>query len=107
MTETVADPSLDVQFFVFDCANPRVYIEFRRLALEMYSAKLAKRKTPIVGAKAVWERLRWEVEIDTTKTFGDFALNNDLVSRYARKLAEEDSRFVSAFHFRKLKSKEA
>ena len=105
MTATIADPSLEAQFIAFDVANPRVYSEFKRLALEMYNAKIAKGKNPVVGAKAVWERLRWEVEIDTNNTYGDFALNNDLVSRYARKLAGQDSRFTSAFKFRRLKSR--
>ncbi len=105
MTITVADPSLDAQFIAFDAANPRVLIEFRRLALEMYNAKLARGKKPMVGAKAVWERLRWEVELDTQNTYGGFILNNDLVSRYARKLAATDKRFAEAFNFRKLKTR--
>ena len=102
---TVADPSLDAQFVAFDGANPRVFIEFKKLAEQMLSAQIAKGKKPRIGARAVWERLRWEVEIDTVNTYGDsFKMNDHMVSRYARKLAASDSRFATAFEFRKLKT---
>jgi hypothetical protein len=68
----------------------------------MYAEKLAAGKTPRVGARCVWEHLRWMTEIDTTNTYGEnFKLNDHFVSRYARKLADFDQRFLSAFEFRK------
>ena len=107
MTATIADPSLDAQFIAFDSANPRVFIEFRRLAEEMFNAQIAKGKSPKIGAGAIYEPRRWEIAIDTTNTYGpDYKLNNNLRSRYARKLAAEDRRFLSAFEFRRLKSRD-
>ena len=100
----VGDPSLEAQFVAFDAANPAVYREFKRFALQALQACHAKNTFAAVGAKAVWERMRWEITLDTSQVFGkDFKLNNDYVSRYARKLAAEDARFLAAFKFRKLK----
>lgn len=102
----IADPSLDAQFVAFDSKNPAVYVAFKNLAEEMYKALVFKGKPVRIGAKAVWERIRWEIGLDTMNTYGDeFKLDNDLVSRYARKLAKEDPRFLVAFQFRKLKTK--
>ena len=101
---TVADPSLDAQFVAFDAANPRVYIEFKKMAFEMLNQMIEKGKKPRIGARWVWEQLRWKVEMDTINTYGpDFKLNDHMVSRYARKLAAEYPLFAEAFEFRKLK----
>lgn len=104
MSATIGDPSLHAQFDAFDRAHPHVFLHFKRVADAMYNEMVRAGKTPVFGAKFVWERLRWQVKLTVDTPHGtQFKLDNDMVSRYARKLAAEDPRFESVFRFRKLK----
>lgn len=93
--------SLQERFERFDVANPAVYALFLRFAREA-RAKGKQR----YGAKAVWERLRWELSIETDETAP--ALNNDYPAFYARKAAREfPTEFGDGFfEFRQQTSKE-
>jgi hypothetical protein len=99
----VADPKLSQQFQEFDTAHPGVYNVFVALAKSMYAELLAAGQRPVFSAKFVWEKLRWEFKLGRVSG-GKFNLDNDLVSRYARKLAAEDARFKGAFKFRGLRT---
>lgn len=100
----VGDPGLQAQFDAFDAANPQVFVQFKALALAMWNELHHVGKPPVFSAKFVWERLRWAVKVDVSGVYAKgFKLDNDLVSRYARKLADDDPKFEKAFRFRALK----
>ena len=77
-------------FEAYDKANPKIWPLFEQYALE------AARAGVKVGAKAVWERLRWESRI---KTPGDdfAAFNNSFVAYYSRKFIEAHPGYGSIF----------
>jgi hypothetical protein len=75
---TTADPKADKAFLEFHAANPSVYNLFVSFAREAKNTGAGS-----VGAKAVWERLRWEVATDI-RYRGEFKLNNN----YTRKWLE-------------------
>ncbi len=90
--------SIDERFKRFISANPQVYSAFVFFARE-YLARGHGR----VGAKAVWERLRWEYGVRTAHDAGDALLNNDYVSRIARLAAAREPDLRCAFAFRALR----
>lgn len=59
-------------------AHPEVYRAFERFAREALNA--GRRR---VGAKAVWERMRWEMSVGDLSG-RDFKLDNNLTAYYAR-----------------------
>lgn len=84
------------RFEEFHRNNPQVFDLFRRFAEQ---ALLAGQR---VGAKAIFERMRWETAIVTR---GDtYSLNNSYTALYARLLEETDPRFVGFFEQRKRRS---
>lgn len=88
---------LDEQFKLFHAANPQVYELFRALTRRLVQA--GRRK---VGAKMVWERIRWEYALATE---GDaYKLNNNLTSRYARLVMEREPDLAGIFETRELRS---
>lgn len=88
---------LDEQFKLFHAANPQVYELFRALTWRLVQA--GRRK---VGAKMVWERIRWEYALATE---GDaYKLNNNLTSRYARLVMEREPALAGIFETRELRS---
>lgn len=91
------DSSIQARFERFHSENPRVFGLFVQFAEQAKAAGRAK-----IGAKAIAERIRWEVAIATR---GDgFKLNNVLVSRYARLIAKERPDLASLFEIRTLKA---
>ena len=89
---------LDFEFAEFIEANPHVYQRFRMLAVKL----MAKGHTKW-GAKSLWEILRWELAVNTNAGVGAPKLNNNFVSRMARKLMKEEEEFAGFFELRKLK----
>lgn len=83
------------RFAAFHKANPHVYVELRRLALEAKARGLKK-----LGMRALYEVLRWN---DTDTVGGAFKLNNDLCARYARML-EAEPELTGMFELRELRS---
>lgn len=78
----------------YDRQNPAVWPMFEKFALE--AARCGAR----VGAKAIWERMRWEVRVNTPGD--DFAkLNNSYVSWYARRFKERHPGYGQIFNIRK------
>lgn len=77
----------------YDADNPRVYVLFKQYAQQM---KATGREH--FGAKAIFERIRWEMALHT---YGDeFKINNDYTAYYARKLMEDMPEFVGFFRTR-------
>lgn len=87
---------LDADFLAFHEAHPQVYAALVRLTREAVAAGRTK-----VGAKALWERLRWEFSLHTGETPN---LNNSFTSRYARLIAEREPDLAGVFEFRELRS---
>ena len=92
------DESLDERFARFHALNPHVYRAF----VAVTRAYLRTTGRTHVGAKMVWEKLRWEYAVRTTDS--DPALDNSYVSRYARMAALNEADLRGAFAFRKLRS---
>jgi len=87
-------PSIDERFARFHAANPHVFTLFLRFANE---ARSRGRKT---SAKAIIERLRWELVVETDE---DFRINDHYTSRYSRLAIETDPTFADFFETRTLK----
>lgn len=89
----------DQRFQAFHMANPQVFEELKRLALQA-TAKGHRR----LGMKMLWEVLRWNRLMRTTDPDSEFKLNNNLHSRYARLLMERVPELVGIFELRELRS---
>ena len=89
---------LQQRFLNYHAKNPHVYALFKKFAKD---AKSKGRKH--FGAKAVIERVRWSVNIDTD-SLDEFKLNNNYTSRYVRMLEQEDPSFLGFFRKRELRA---
>ena len=87
--------ALEDKFKTYDEANPRIYRLFHRFARETLDRGYKK-----YSANAIFERIRWYVNIETT---GDsFKINNNYRPYYARKLMGDRQEFSSFFRVREL-----
>lgn len=93
------EAKLEVAFREFHAANPRVYATLRRLAL----AKVRSGATRL-GAKALYEVMRWELDVPSTDPAPRF--NNNHVSRYARLLMRSEPQLRDVFETRTLTSED-
>jgi len=86
------------RFFEFHNANPLVYALFQQYAIQAIDSGAKK-----IGAKAIYERLRWNLYFETK---GDlkYKLNNDYVSRYARLFIHDFPEYSHKIETRTLKS---
>lgn len=94
MTPTLFEPQLDREFREFHDANPQVFEVFTRLALDAMDAGQR------VGARCIWERMRWYYRIEIAGNAKP-KLNDHHAPRYARLLARIDPRFKDFFEFRR------
>jgi hypothetical protein len=78
----VRGQSLEDQFTAFHAANPQVHAALRALALSMRRRGVRK-----AGIGQLFEVLRWQYALQTNG--GDFKLNNNFRSFYARLLDNE------------------
>lgn len=91
---------LERRFAEFHAANPHVYAEFERRALQLYRAGAQR-----IGAKAIAERIRWDVHV---RTLGDeYKLNNSFVSLYARLLIHRHPELADVIETRQRKEEAA
>lgn len=101
-TSTVAvrpqETALDIKFKQYHRANPRVFGLFLRFTL-----KAKSRGYKHYSAKAVMERIRWHMEIDTQDGDG-FKINNSYVSRYVRLLEKLFPEYEGFYFKRGLRS---
>jgi len=83
---------IEEKFLKFHEENPEVYRLFKKFAHQ------SRRFKDHFGAKAIAERIRWEVASYSIP--GDFKMNNNFPSVMARMLIEEDPSFHDFFSIR-------
>ena len=96
-TEVPEDSRLQRRFNTYHQENPNVYKLFKQFAIQ---SKYNGRRH--FGAKAIMERVRWEVSIETKDA--EFKINNNYTSRYVRLLEKEDPSFIGFFQKRELRA---
>ena len=72
--------------------NPRLYKEFVHYTYQMIGAGQTR-----IGAKAIFERIRWESKIERND---EFKINNNYSADYARKFEEDFPYFAGIFEKR-------
>ena len=82
------------RFLAYHAARRDIFEHFKSFAVRAYES--GKK----LSAKAIMERLRWEVEIERR---GDFKITNSATALYARALAAVDPRFENYFQFKPTK----
>ncbi len=82
----------------FHRENPHVYATLVRLA-----RKYRDRVGTTPGMKMLWEVSRWTVAMETRDT-SVFKLNNNMTSRYARLIMEQEPDLADAFETRRLRA---
>lgn len=90
------------RFERFHADNPEVYDMLVRLA------RHARRRRPgrRIGIRMLWERMRWQFNIETDRPSGDYKLNDHYTSRYARLMMQREHDLADAFELRELRSGE-
>jgi hypothetical protein len=96
MSEKQDQKSLQEKFFTYDQENPDIWKAFEKFSLEA-----ASKGRKYIGAKMIYERIRWYTQIEA-KT--GFKINNNYTSYYARKFQEEYPQLEGLFRTRKLKN---
>lgn len=81
-------------FNKFEQENPHVFDLFRH-----YAEMVRARGHEHYSARAIFHRMRWHTDVETTDDEG-FKLNNNLTPFFARKLMTTDARFVNFFRNR-------
>lgn len=91
--------TIQERFDKFHRDNPEVYELFKRFSWELVRSGRLR-----YSADAIIHRIRWHyaVNVDYQKN-GDFKMNNNFSSRYARKLIAESPSFDEFFETRELK----
>lgn len=85
-------PEIVTAFIDYHKQNPEVYEQFKRFAFEVRAAGRS-----YFGSKAIMERVRYESMV---RGNGDFKVNNNFSSCYARLLAFDHPTFNDFFEFR-------
>ncbi len=86
-------PHIVDAFIAYNNENPGVYKMFKHYANQLMSQGINH-----YGSKAIMERIRWHYEVE--KRSGDFKLNNNYASCFARLLMSEDPSFKTFFEIR-------
>jgi hypothetical protein len=84
-------------FTAFEGANPHVYENLRKLALEAHATRPAEK----LGMKYLFEILRWEYLTKTDRPANEFALNNNFTAYYARLLMAREPQLRGVFELRR------
>ena len=84
----------------FHKANPKVYYELRRLAMQL--VRVGHRK---FGIAMIFEQLRWQW-YERTQDIEGFKLNNSYRAFYARLLMESEPELAGVFETRRTTEKE-
>ena len=94
------EATIRAAFFAFHAKYPEVYALFERFALEAIHAGRES-----IGAKAVWERMRWETAIGSARTNSEqYRLNNNFTAYYAREFVERHPELADVFETRRVRS---
>ena len=87
-------------FESFHAAHPEVYALFERFAMQGIAAGME-----LLGAGAVWERMRWETAIGARVSGGvKYRLNNNYRAYYAREFMARHPEYPEVFATRKVRS---
>jgi hypothetical protein len=88
---------LEAAFQRFHRENPHVYELFKRFAFEaIHSGRSA------LGAKALWERMRWYASFETTDQ--QFKLCNNHTAYYARMFMRDFPQYDGFFRTREVRN---
>ena len=94
------DDTLDAKFREFHELNPEVYDAFDRFTREALRAGARR-----LGAKLVWERIRWYTQIEARGTAAEgFKLNNNYHAFYARLWMQRNPQHSTLFETRRQRS---
>jgi len=97
MIQQLTLTNLERRFQTFHAANPQAYEAFKRFDFQAIEAGQKR-----IGAKAVWERLRWSNAVETK---GDkYKLNNDFTPYYSRLFQSDYPEHAGLFATRKVSS---
>jgi hypothetical protein len=87
---------LETQFWQFHQENPIVYNYLVQFACQW---RLRRGEEAKLGIAALFERVRWEVNIEST--YGDFKLNNNHRAYYARLMMRNNPNLQDIFRVRR------
>ena len=97
-----------------DLYEPTIYQQFVEWIQTPFGREVANRFIRIawgvsqrgkcIGAKAIWERLRWHYTFRDDTGDGAYKLNNNYTAYMARLAIEKEPRLESVFHMRDLRS---
>lgn len=93
------DKSIQERFEEFRKLNPHVEQLLTREARKAVAQGWSR-----IGIDFLYHRLRWVYATQTNRDPGEFRLNNDYTSRYARLLIREHPELSELFETRKLRS---
>lgn len=91
--------TIQESFLAFHEANPWVYRELVRMAREAVAAGRQR-----VGIKMLVEVLRWRAEMGTVDPSSSYKINNNLSSRFARLIMQQEPDLAEAFSTRELRA---
>jgi len=97
-----------------DMYEPTIYQQFLAWLDTPFGREVANRFIRIawgvrvrgkrIGAKAIWERLRWHYIFRDDDGAGTYKLNNNYTAYMARLAVDKDPRLESVFHMRDLRN---
>jgi hypothetical protein len=88
---------LQEDFDKFDRENPHIYKLFEKYSMQLFNAGRTK-----VGARAVFERIRWDGMVRPDAK--PYKMNDHTIAYYARKFLAEHPRRAGLFELRKIKT---
>lgn len=92
--------TIRIAFERFHASYPEVFALFERFTLEAIAAGATD-----CGAKAIWERVRWETRIREKRSDAEcFRLNNNYTPYMARLFIQRHPEFDGLFATRKVRS---
>lgn len=83
------------RFYRFHAANPEVYAELVRRATMIISRGHVR-----LGIALLWESMRYDVLVSTTRERDDFKLNNDVKAFYSRLIMIREPHLADVFEIR-------
>ena len=89
--------NIEDRFKEFHLNHPHIFNLFCHFALQV------KERGKKIGAKAIAERMRWEIYFERAE-WEEYKINNNYISRYARLAVEKYPDLITVFNFRSLKS---
>jgi hypothetical protein len=95
-----SEETIQARFEAWIERHPDIYEEFKRIATTLLESQHRHR----YGAKAIAEFIRFERILSGQDEEDPFKFNNIYTSRIARKLMNEDTRFIGFFETRELRS---